>query len=134
MRFRRILVPHDFSTPATRALRVAAELAREHRGRLLVLHVVAPFHPATGHPEERVAVTPELDVMKAERRRLEALVARTLGRRRTPVTCRVELGDPYHRIADAARGVDAIVTLGGMGGSADEIAKVLDVHVNTVAR
>jgi len=33
--FRRILVPHDGSEPATRALKLAAELARGRGGRLL---------------------------------------------------------------------------------------------------
>ena len=108
-RFRRILVPHDFSDHSTRALKVAAELAREHRGRLVVIHVITPFHPVTAFPEEGVALVAEADLMVDERRRLEALVARTLGRRRPPVTCRVTIGDPYHRIADAARGVDLIV-------------------------
>jgi universal stress protein A len=108
--FRRILVPHDFSEHATRALKVAAELAREHRGRLVVLHVITPFHPVTAFPEEGVALVSEANLMKGERGRLEALVARKLGRRRTPpVRCTVTIGDPYHRIADAARGVDLVV-------------------------
>lgn len=108
--FRRILVPHDFSAHATRALKVAAELARAHRGRLLVLHVITPFHPVTAFPEEGVALVSEADLMTGERSRLETLVARTLGRKRTPpVRCAVTIGDPYHRIADAARGVDLVV-------------------------
>src|SRR5690242_21089890 len=41
--FRRILVPHDFSTHADHALRVAADLARAERGRLVVLHVIPPL-------------------------------------------------------------------------------------------
>jgi nucleotide-binding universal stress UspA family protein len=108
--FRRILVPHDFSEHATRALRVAADLAREHRGRLLVLHVITPFHPVTAFPAEQVAWPSEADLVPGERRHLEALVARVVkGRSRPPVTCKVEIGDPYHRIVDAARGVDLIV-------------------------
>ena len=107
--FRRILVPHDFSAHATRALTVAADLAREHRGRLIVLHVVTPFHPVTGFPEDGAVVVPELDVLTAERGRLEALVRRTLGRVKVPVECQVTIGDPFHRIVDAARRADAIV-------------------------
>jgi nucleotide-binding universal stress UspA family protein len=49
--FRRILVPYDFSEAATHALRVAAGLAKEHGGRLMVLHVVAPYQPVTQLPE-----------------------------------------------------------------------------------
>jgi universal stress protein A len=108
--FRRILVPHDFSEHASRALRLAAELAREHRGRLVVLHVIAPYHPVTGLPEEGMAMIPEENVLAGERRRLEALVARIIdGRPRVRVDCRVVIGDPFHRITDAARHVDAIV-------------------------
>jgi nucleotide-binding universal stress UspA family protein len=108
--FRRILVPHDFSPAATRALEVAAGLASGHGGRLLVLHVIAPFHPVTGFPEEGFGWIPETDVMTAERRRLEALVARTVrGTKRRRVDCRVVLGDPFRRIVDAARRADAIV-------------------------
>jgi nucleotide-binding universal stress UspA family protein len=110
-RFRRILVPHDFSTHATRALRVAAGLAREHRGRLTVLHVITPFHPATALPDEHIASWPSADdLVDGERRRLEALVARLVKGRNAPrVACKVEIGDPYHRIVDAARGTDLIV-------------------------
>jgi len=108
--FRRILVPHDFSDHATQALRVADQLAREHRGRLLVLHVITPFHPVTALAEEHLVWPAEADVLALERRHLEALVARTVkGRNAPPVTCKVEIGDPYHRIVDAARGVDLIV-------------------------
>jgi universal stress protein A len=108
--FRRILIPHDFSEHATRALTLAAELAREHRGRLLVLHVITPFHPVTGFPEQGMGWIPETDLMDGERRRLEALVARTVRGRNAPrVECKVVIGDPYHRITAAARNVDSIV-------------------------
>jgi universal stress protein A len=106
--FRQVLVPHDFSEHATRALRVAAELAG-HGGRIVVLHVVTPFHPVTGLPEEAMVWRPETDVLAAERRRLEALVRKTLRRAAARVECCVALGDPYHRIVDAARRADAIV-------------------------
>jgi nucleotide-binding universal stress UspA family protein len=110
-RFRRILVPHDFSTHATRALRVAVELAREHRGRLVVLHVITPYHPVTAFPDEHMVSWPSPDDLVAgERRHLEAVVARLVKGRRAPaVTCKVEIGDPYRRIVDAARGADLIV-------------------------
>src|SRR5439155_16832390 len=108
--FRRILVPHDFSPSATHALEIATGLARAHRGRLLVLHVIGPFHPATALPIEAAAWVPEPELVEGERRRLEALVARTVGRRNAPpVVCRIVIGDPYHRITDAARAADSIV-------------------------
>jgi universal stress protein A len=108
--FRRILVPHDFSAHATQALRVAAQLAREHGGRLLVLHVITPFHPVTAHPEEHLVWPTAIDLVALERRQLQALVARLVkGRNAPPVRCMVEIGDPYHRIVAAARGADLIV-------------------------
>jgi nucleotide-binding universal stress UspA family protein len=108
--FRRILVPHDFSDHATHALRVADRLAREHGGRLSVLHVITPFHPVTALPEEHLVWPSETDLLAIERRHLEALVARVVkGRNAPPVRCTVEIGDPYHRITDAARGADLIV-------------------------
>jgi nucleotide-binding universal stress UspA family protein len=48
--FRRILVPHDFSDAARRALQVAIELAAEHRGRITVLHAIAAYAPGSGVP------------------------------------------------------------------------------------
>ena len=108
--FRRILVPHDFSAHADRALDLAARLAKEHGGRLLVLHVITPFHPVTALPEAGVAWIPETDLIASERRRLEALVGRAVrGKNAPPVACRVVIGDAFHRIADAARDVDSIV-------------------------
>ena len=107
--FRRILVPHDFSAPADHALRVAAGLAGA-KGRLTVLHVVTPFSPVTGLPPEGLAWIPPPDLVASEQRQLEHRVARALGRRRAPrVRCRVVIGDPFHRIAEAARLADSVV-------------------------
>jgi nucleotide-binding universal stress UspA family protein len=38
--FKHILVPHDFSEPAAVALGTAAQLAKQHGGKLTVLHVL----------------------------------------------------------------------------------------------
>jgi universal stress protein A len=109
--FRRILVPHDFSEHATRALKLAAELARTQRGRLLVLHVIAPFYPVTGlPPADGIAWIPPDDLVEQEQERLERLVGRLVKGRGAPrATCRVVIGDPYQRIIAAAREVDSIV-------------------------
>ena len=46
--FRHVLVPHDFSPQATVALKTAAQLAKEHGGKLTVLHVlVRSTYPPT---------------------------------------------------------------------------------------
>src|SRR5215510_13023029 len=72
--FRRILVPHDFSEHASRALAVAAELAREHHGRLLVLYVITPFQPLTPLPAPGMALIAE-DLVGTELRRLRPIAA-----------------------------------------------------------
>jgi len=117
--FRRILVPHDFSDHANRALRVAAELASGRGGRLIVLHAIVPFQPVTSFPPtEQLAWIPPADLIAQDRKRLAALVARTVKGRAAPkVECRVEIGDPYQRIMEAARRADAIVmaTMGRTG-------------------
>jgi len=103
--FRSILVPHDFSRHADRALGLAATLAGS-RGRLTVLHVVADF------PEGLNRMAPQAlsRIFARERERLEGIVARAVPRRAGPAaTCRLEVGDPSRHIIDAARGMDLIV-------------------------
>ncbi len=109
--FRTILVPHDFSNHATRALKVAAKLAEGGRSRLIVLHAIAPFYPITGlPPAEGMAWIPPADLIAQERQRLEKLVARTVKGRGAPrVDCRVVIGDPFQCIIEAARYADSIV-------------------------
>jgi nucleotide-binding universal stress UspA family protein len=110
--FRRILVPHDFSTHADRALAVAAALAAEHRGRLLVLHAVAPMMPIaplpTGGPAPWI---PPTNLVPDTRRELEKRVTRKLRRRNRMLRprCQVVMGDPVDRILAAARSADSIV-------------------------
>ncbi len=109
--FRRVLVPHDLSDHATRALQMAVGLAREHRGRLQVLHVVTPFYPVADFPgPEGVLLLPPSDLIGRVRARLESIVRRTVGRRLgSRVDCRVVIGDPIERILAAARRADSIV-------------------------
>jgi nucleotide-binding universal stress UspA family protein len=115
--FRDVLVPYDFSRHATRALRLAAELARANGGRLAVVHVVPRLAQFTGIPPGGFApaeVTARL--VKDQQRRLEARVARTVGKGRR-VACRVVVGEPVAAILGAARGMSVIVmgTLGLTG-------------------
>ncbi len=121
--FRRILVPHDFSRHAAQALRVAADLAVAHKGRLLVLHALPPVYPVVDLPPVPLRESfpkplrgPEL--IGRVRQRLEALVAREIsGPRKRRVECRVVIADPFQAIMQAARGASAIVmgTLGRTG-------------------
>ena len=109
--FRRILVPHDFSPQATVALRAAAALAREHSGRLTVLHVIVPFYvPADVSFGLAADTFPSPTTFVPEQRKhLETLVAKTLGEGAPPVTCRIDVGDASQCILDAARRCDSIV-------------------------
>lgn len=109
-RFRRILVPHDFSEHATKALEFALDLVPSD-GRIFVLHVVVPFVPITAAPGVAVAtyVSPA-ELVAGARQQLDRTVARTRGRRNGPVVdTKIVVGDPYQRIVEAARGMDAIV-------------------------
>jgi nucleotide-binding universal stress UspA family protein len=107
--FRRILVPHDFSRHADRALRIAADLTGPS-GSLVALHVVVPFTPVTDIPPAGLGayVSPD-ELVRSARRQLDAAVARTLRGRKPKVTTKVEIGDPYERIVAATRGMDVVV-------------------------
>jgi len=114
--FRKILVPHDLSEHASRALALAAELARVHRGELTVLHVIAPYQPVLGFPEGVTWNLREEDIVTGARRSLEEMVARALKGARAPrARCRVVLGDPFQRIIAAARDADSVATAGRAG-------------------
>jgi nucleotide-binding universal stress UspA family protein len=106
--FRRILVPYDFSPHAGRALAIAADLAGSD-GELHVLHVISAALPVTGVPGEAALWFPPKELVTSERKRLEAQVAKTVGDRGPRVTCRVEIGDPFHQITSAARRADSVV-------------------------
>ena len=108
--FKRILVPLDFSEPATHALRFAAGLVPPG-GRLLVLHVVVPFVPVTDIPPAGIAgyVTPG-ELISGAKRQLDRTIAKALaGARGVRADATVVIGDPYQAIMKAARGMDAIV-------------------------
>jgi universal stress protein A len=108
--FRRILVPHDFSDPATGALKFAARLVPPN-GRVVALHVVVPFVPITDIPPAGISayITPG-ELISGAKRQLDRTIAKALPGKRGPrVETKVVIGDPYQRILDAARGMDAIV-------------------------
>jgi len=140
--FRKILVPHDFSAPATSALQVAADLAAEHHGKIEVLHVLPPFYSGVGFPTQaEIAWTPPPEMVRDLRARLEQVVGRALGRRKGLATCRAVLGEPVQSILAAARRADTIVmaTLGRtglahlvMGSIAERVVRHSPVPVLTV--
>jgi nucleotide-binding universal stress UspA family protein len=116
--FRRVLVPHDFSPSATRAFRVAADLAVRHGGRLVVLHAIPPMYPILDLPPEAYLPPRDPQLIERVRQRLAASVAREIrGRRKPRVDCRVVVADPLRAIMQAAREASVIVmgTVGRTG-------------------
>jgi nucleotide-binding universal stress UspA family protein len=103
--FKHILVPHDFSEPAAVALRTAAQLAKQHGGKLTVLHVLVLSYLPADLPS---GLSLE-DLIPHQRAHLERLVRKTLGGDEPPATVRVEFGYAAQGILDAARGHDSIV-------------------------
>ena len=141
--WKHVLVPYDFSPHATTALRVAADLVRRERGQLLVLHAIPPFSRLIGVPPGNFPpAVASSELVADERRRLEARVARAIGRRAgSAVACRVAVDDPFHAIVEAARGTTAIVmgTLGltglphlVIGSVAEKVVRHAPVPVLTV--
>jgi nucleotide-binding universal stress UspA family protein len=115
--FRRILVPHDFSDHATRALEVAAGFAGP-QSSITVLHAVAPVYASGGMPGADMSWTPPPEMIGDLREQLEQLVARVVGRTAAGrVHCRVVPADPLTAILAAARRADVIVmtTVGRTG-------------------
>ena len=82
--FRHLLVPHDFSSQATVALKMAAKLAEGRRGTLTVLHVLVPFCMPADVPFGMPAPG---DLIPEHRQLLERLVTRVLGAGGPPVMC-----------------------------------------------
>jgi universal stress protein A len=115
--FARVLVPHDFSDHATRALEVAVGLAGA-TGTVTVVHATPPVYTSMGGPGADLAWTPPPDMVTDLRRQLEKLVVGVVGRERAgQVRCRVVPADPVTAILAAAKRADAIVmtTLGRTG-------------------
>jgi len=95
--FRNILVPIDLSVRTERTLRVALALARAHRARVTLLHVVQTV-PNIAPAELRdfyLQLTAKAD------RKLRA-AARRFAARRVPVRTELCLGDPAEEIVRAA--------------------------------
>jgi universal stress protein A len=117
-RFRRILVPHDFSPTATHALRVAVDLADADGGTVTALHVLTPLYSGPGYPtRDEIAWTPPAEMRHERERRLATLVREALGAKAGRVTCRAVLGEAVPAILAAAKRADLIVmtTLGKTG-------------------
>jgi nucleotide-binding universal stress UspA family protein len=115
--FRRILVPHDFSTSSRQALKVAIDLAAEHGGRVHVVHAVTPYYMTPeAPPSPGVYLDPE-SFIAAAKKMLAKDIAKVVGRRRLKVRSEVLIGEAAQVILDLARKADSIVmaTMGRTG-------------------
>jgi nucleotide-binding universal stress UspA family protein len=140
--FRSILVPYDYSERAAVAVLIAAELARTHRGRVIVLHVISPSRGILDYPEsDAPGGATAGDLAARIERDLTRRVTRSLSTPHAPLECRVVSGDPAARILEAARSADVIVmpTLGRsvvvgvlMGRVAEQVISSAPVPVLTV--
>jgi universal stress protein A len=146
--FDRILVPHDFSDHATRALEIAASLAGP-TSTITVLHAQVPVYTSMGGPAGEMTWTPPPEMAKDLLRDLKELAARTVGRELAGrVQCKVVAADPLTAILAAARRADVIImtTVGRtglshllMGSIAEKVVRhattpVLTIHPNSARR
>lgn len=139
--FQRILVPHDFSDHASRALEIALGLAGP-ASEILVLHAMAPVYSSLGGPAADLAWTPTPDIIRDVKEQLAHVVGRAVGQRsQLRVSCRVVLADPLSAILKAARRADVIVmtTVGRtglshllMGSVAEKVVRHAAIPVLTV--
>jgi nucleotide-binding universal stress UspA family protein len=109
--FQRILVPHDLSEPASKALRTAAELAREAGGELMVAVVLPPVTSLAGiSPPGHPVWLPSKEELESARKQLTSLVEEALGPYDPPPAkiC-VLAGEPFEEIMRLGSEVDCIV-------------------------
>lgn len=78
MSYRRILVPVDGSPTAAKGMKAAIKLARENRGKLLLLHVVEEY-TAFIAPEVGANLGPILDSLRLAGKRTLARIAKSAG-------------------------------------------------------
>jgi nucleotide-binding universal stress UspA family protein len=110
IRIKKILVPVDFSKPATAALGHATALAKEHRARIEVLHVVEALGYA---PMLAVSVDMEelREMHEAHARKQLDRIAAELREQRVRATTVIKVGRPSAAIAERAKndGADLVV-------------------------
>jgi nucleotide-binding universal stress UspA family protein len=116
--FRRILHPTDFSSASGPAFRVALDLAKASRARLLLLHVVSDVAmtfagdmPVSPVIYDNLATAARADARKA----LDRLVARAR-QARVRATIQILNGPAHARIVAAARRARADVIVMGTHG------------------
>ena len=79
MSYKRILVPVDGSATAAKGMQAAIKLARENRGKLLLLHVVEEYSAFIA-PEVGASLGPILDSLRLGGKRTLARIAQSVGK------------------------------------------------------
>lgn len=103
--FRHILFPIDGEAPSVAATGPCVAFARDAGARLTVLHVTAPFHILSTHPEV-LADTPDnyaAHSLARARDRLEAVAAEARAQKVVYETLTMEHEHPHMAIIEAAR-------------------------------
>jgi universal stress protein A len=101
--FKKILCPIDFDQNSLSALRLATDLAREHRALLYVLHIVAmPAGPEVALPFSKMEAASRIKLKRLARQKVGGKVSYEV---------EVTSGDPGVEVVQAAKrlGADLIV-------------------------
>jgi nucleotide-binding universal stress UspA family protein len=100
LRFRRILAPVDFSRFSDKTLKAAIDLAKAHRGKLFIVHVVQiPLYHNYPHPS---LISQEKSMVKDAEEELELLLSK-LSRDREVISDKVlRSGDAFQEILKEA--------------------------------
>jgi len=105
MKFKRIVVPVDFSDSSQRALQFAADLSKPFGAELIVLYVVEPvLYVVPDYSGAQSSALAQLarDQMQAARAEL-ARIERRYARRRIKLRTQIGNGRPAQVIVDAAK-------------------------------
>jgi nucleotide-binding universal stress UspA family protein len=138
---RRFLVPTDFSVPSERALECAVELAKQHNGYVLLLHVVHP--PRHLLPESHSGEASRLADSAREHAGHELTKAAERHKERgVPVNVAIKTGVPWRVIVETAQELDLDIVVMGrrghpevphlMGGVAEKVVRMSPRPVLTV--
>lgn len=127
MIIRKVLVAHDFSDAATRALQFAHQLATGTHAKLEIVYAYADLYETGAIP---TLTLPHALPGQSERylhfleEELRRLAESALGEAGRDIVCRVVRGDPVKRIEDVARETGAdVLCVGATGKGA--VARVM---------
>lgn len=114
--FKRILVPTDFSAVADAALRAAVRMAKQQRGRVLLLHVVEPAY-GSGFLDSSIRTSVRDAATKDALKKLKEQVGR-VPHSQVQFELLVEYGNAQHKVLETAELLNPdLIILGRRAGS-----------------